>query len=209
MALRKDLTLDEVANILGIYGDECADRLAKEATKLSDLIPMSIPNSYHKKVFKEKIISEWNNLHQISNNEHLTKEFIPSIQSRLKAKHFHPNFKLTQFLTGHGNFKAYLKRFNLSPIDQCSCSSDTIQNAKHLILACTKFSSERQKKGKISENGNGIEEVVNIAMQINLEVDCDEVQELLDSHNHELSIDELIEMHEQDIENLKSLERVQ
>ncbi|GFT75195.1 RNase H domain-containing protein [Trichonephila clavipes] len=75
-------------------------------------------------------------LYQISNNAHLTKEFIPSIQSRLKAKHFHPNFKLTQFLTGHGNFKAYLKRFNLSPADQCSCSSDTIQNAKHLILAC-------------------------------------------------------------------------
>ncbi|GFX01785.1 RNase H domain-containing protein [Trichonephila clavipes] len=128
----------------GIYGNERADWLAKEATKLSDLIPMSIPKSYHKKIFKEKIISEWNNLYQISNNAHLTKAFIPSIQSRLKAKHFHPNFKLIQFLTGHGNFKAYLKRFNLSPTDQCSCSSDTIQNDKHLILACTKFSSERR-----------------------------------------------------------------
>ncbi|GFW85747.1 RNase H domain-containing protein [Trichonephila clavipes] len=83
----------------GIYGYEHSDRLAKEATKLSDLIPMSIPKSYHKKNFKEKIISEWNNLYQISNNAHLTKEFISSIQSRLKAKHFHPNFKLTQFLT--------------------------------------------------------------------------------------------------------------
>ncbi|GFW81184.1 retrovirus-related Pol polyprotein from type-1 retrotransposable element R1 [Trichonephila clavipes] len=124
----------------GIYGNERADWLAKEATKLRDLVPMSIPKSYHKKVFKEKIISEWNNLYQISINAHLTKEFFPSIQSRLKAKHFHPNFKLTQFLTGHGNFKAYLKRFNLSLTDQCSCSSDTIQNAKHLILACTNFS---------------------------------------------------------------------
>ncbi|GFY20767.1 RNase H domain-containing protein [Trichonephila clavipes] len=86
----------------GIYGNERADWLAKEATKLSDLIPMSIPKSYHKKVLKEKIISEWNNLYQISNNAPLTKEFIPSIQSRLKAKHIHPDFKLTQFLTGHG-----------------------------------------------------------------------------------------------------------
>ncbi|GFW39024.1 RNase H domain-containing protein [Trichonephila clavipes] len=126
----------------GIYGNERADWLAKEATKLRDLVPMSIPKSYHKKVFKEKIISEWNNLYQISINAHLTKEFFPSIQSRLKAKHFHPNFKLTQFLTGHGNFKAYLKRFNLSLTDQCSCSSDSIQNAKHLMLACTNFSSK-------------------------------------------------------------------
>ncbi|GFX80495.1 RNase H domain-containing protein [Trichonephila clavipes] len=128
----------------GIYGNERADWLAKEATKLCDQVPMSIQKSFHKKIFKEKIIFEWNNLYQISNNAHFTKEFIPSIQSRLKAKHFHANFKLTQFLTGHGNFKAYLKRFNLSPTDQCSCSSDTIQNAKHLILACTKFSSERR-----------------------------------------------------------------
>ncbi|GFX49404.1 uncharacterized protein TNCV_3341821 [Trichonephila clavipes] len=106
---------------------------------------MSIPKLYHKKGFIEKIISEWNNLYQnFSNNALLTKEFIPSIQSRLKAKHFHPSFKLAQFLTGHGNFKTYLKLFNLSPTDQCSCSSDAIQNAKHLTLACTKFSSEKR-----------------------------------------------------------------
>ncbi|GFT36186.1 RNase H domain-containing protein [Trichonephila clavipes] len=105
---------------MGIYRYERADWLAKEATKLSNMIPMSIPKSYHKKVSKENIISEGNNLYQISNNAHLTKELIPSIQNRLKAKHFQPKFKLTQFLTGHGNFKAYLKRFNLSPTDQCS-----------------------------------------------------------------------------------------
>ncbi|GFY26240.1 RNase H domain-containing protein [Trichonephila clavipes] len=85
----------EATGHMGIYGNERAHWLTKEATKLSDLIPMSIPKSYHKKAFKEKIISEWNNLYQISNNAHLTKEFTPSIQSRLKAKHFHPNFKLT------------------------------------------------------------------------------------------------------------------
>ncbi|GFX43695.1 uncharacterized protein TNCV_4109751 [Trichonephila clavipes] len=37
----------------GIYGNERADWLAKEATKLRDLVPMSIPKSYDKKVFKE------------------------------------------------------------------------------------------------------------------------------------------------------------
>ncbi|GFW37924.1 hypothetical protein TNCV_4631251 [Trichonephila clavipes] len=41
-------------------------------------------------------------------------------------------------------------------------------------------------------------------MQINLEVDSDDAQELLDSHNQELTIDELIEIHEQeqDVESL-------
>ncbi|GFW49430.1 hypothetical protein TNCV_3059371 [Trichonephila clavipes] len=49
-----------------------------------------------------------------------------------------------------------------------------------------------------------MEKVVDLAKQINLEVNSDDVQELLDSHNLELTIDELIEMHEQgrDIEEL-------
>ncbi|GFX85281.1 hypothetical protein TNCV_2675561 [Trichonephila clavipes] len=50
-----------------------------------------------------------------------------------------------------------------------------------------------------------IEEVVDLARQISLEVDSDEVQELLDSHNQKLTIDELIEMQEQYLEELESL----
>ncbi|GFY31433.1 hypothetical protein TNCV_4989921 [Trichonephila clavipes] len=55
------------------------------------------------------------------------------------------------------------------------------------------------------------EEVVELAIQINLNADEDEVQEPLDSHNQELTIDELIEMHEQeqDIDKLESLDPVQ
>ncbi|GFT25061.1 hypothetical protein TNCV_179731 [Trichonephila clavipes] len=56
------------------------------------------------------------------------------------------------------------------------------------------------------EIGNLIDEVINLACQINVEVNSDDVQDLLDSHNKELTMDELVEMHEQkqDIEELKS-----
>ncbi|GFW63200.1 hypothetical protein TNCV_581401 [Trichonephila clavipes] len=47
------------------------------------------------------------------------------------------------------------------------------------------------------EVGTVTEEVVDFARQIRLEVDSDDVQELLDSHNHELMTDELVEMHKQ------------
>ncbi|GFX71642.1 hypothetical protein TNCV_2696301 [Trichonephila clavipes] len=53
-------------------------------------------------------------------------------------------------------------------------------------------------RGKI---GNVIE-VVDLSSQINLEVDSYDVQELLDSNNQELTMDELIEIYEQDIEEL-------
>ncbi|GFT92780.1 uncharacterized protein TNCV_739671 [Trichonephila clavipes] len=60
--------------------------------------------------------------------------------------------------------------------------------------------------------GNVIEEVVDLARQINLEVDSDDIQELLDSHNQKLTVDELIEMHKEeqkDTEKLESLDLVQ
>ncbi|GFT09700.1 hypothetical protein TNCV_4948431 [Trichonephila clavipes] len=46
-----------------------------------------------------------------------------------------------------------------------------------------------------------IEEAADFARQINLRVDIDDVQELLDSHNQDLTIDELIELHEQEQNN--------
>ncbi|GFV95012.1 hypothetical protein TNCV_1030101 [Trichonephila clavipes] len=54
-------------------------------------------------------------------------------------------------------------------------------------------------------------QVVDLPRQINSEVDSDEAQELLDSHNRELTIDELTEMHEQkqDIEEPESVDPVQ
>ncbi|GFT54414.1 hypothetical protein TNCV_2727481 [Trichonephila clavipes] len=53
------------------------------------------------------------------------------------------------------------------------------------------------------------EEVVDFARKIYLEVDSDDVQELLDSHHPELTIDELMKMLEKDIEELESLDPIQ
>ncbi|GBN18103.1 hypothetical protein AVEN_116671-1 [Araneus ventricosus] len=119
---------------IGFYGNERADWLAKEATKLIDFIPMTVPKSFYKSVFKKHVISQWNNLYQISHNAKSTKEFFPSIHGRLKAIHFVHNFRITQFLTGHRNFKAYLKRFNLSRTNLCSCSSGEIQDVNQVII---------------------------------------------------------------------------
>ncbi|GFX59521.1 tigger transposable element-derived protein 1 [Trichonephila clavipes] len=60
-----------------------------------------------------------------------------------------------------------------------------------------------------NEFGNVIEEIVDLVRQISLEVDSDDVKKLLGSHNHELAIDELIELHEQDIEEFESLDPIQ
>ncbi|GFW17112.1 hypothetical protein TNCV_2762361 [Trichonephila clavipes] len=57
---------------------------------------------------------------------------------------------------------------------------------------------EANKSIQSDEIGDGIEEAMDLPKQINLVGDSDDVQELLESHNQELIIDELIEMHEQE-----------
>ncbi|GFV46773.1 hypothetical protein TNCV_1882321 [Trichonephila clavipes] len=57
--------------------------------------------------------------------------------------------------------------------------------------------TETESMPELDESGNVNEEVVDFATQINLEVYNDDVQELLDTYNQELTIDELTEIHEQ------------
>ncbi|GFX29144.1 hypothetical protein TNCV_3216791 [Trichonephila clavipes] len=68
---------------------------------------------------------------------------------------------------------------------------------------------DARNRGEVSgiNPSRNFQEVVDLTKQINLEVNSDDVQELLDFHNQELTIDKLIEMHEQeqDIEEPESL----
>ncbi|PRD27029.1 UNVERIFIED_CONTAM: hypothetical protein NCL1_36454 [Trichonephila clavipes] len=59
------------------------------------------------------------------------------------------------------------------------------------------------------EIGNLIEQVVDLARQITLEVDSDDTEEPLDSHNQQLTMDEFIERHEQEQDIDESLDPVQ
>ncbi|GFX29218.1 hypothetical protein TNCV_3217521 [Trichonephila clavipes] len=70
---------------------------------------------------------------------------------------------------------------------------------------------KKESRFRPDEIGNLIEEVVDLARQINSDVESDDVQEVLDSPNPGLTIDELIGMHEykQDIEELVSVDPVQ
>ncbi|GFX89235.1 RNase H domain-containing protein [Trichonephila clavipes] len=92
----------------GVLGNERVDWLAKAATKRKIDIDVNIPKSFSKKITKERMVKSWNQEYLISNKGRITKKFFPTINKRLSCHHFYTNYKLTQFLTGHGNFKSYL-----------------------------------------------------------------------------------------------------
>ncbi|GFS83901.1 hypothetical protein TNCV_2363391 [Trichonephila clavipes] len=81
----------------------------------------------------------------------------------------------------------------------------TILNSRNLSRLLSARCELRKKIDKKGEIVNLIKEVVILSWQINVEVDGDCVQELLDSHYQEHTIEELIEAHQQDIEESLSL----
>ncbi|GFV78139.1 tigger transposable element-derived protein 1 [Trichonephila clavipes] len=98
--------------------------------------------------------------------------------------------------TNISNLTQHLKQCNFS--NKSTCTSPELCDFEILSIPLW----FEKKIGKISEIDNVIEEVIQLAIQINLEVDSDDIQKLWDSHNHELTIDEHKKLHEQDIESL-------
>ncbi|GFU54690.1 tigger transposable element-derived protein 1 [Trichonephila clavipes] len=88
---------------------------------------------------------------------------------------------------------------NPAPLDHADTSRDVLPRGG---------TSQTESVPELNEIGHGNEEVVDLARQTNSEVDSDDVQELLNSHNQELKMDDLIEMHEQDIEFLDPVQSV-
>jgi hypothetical protein len=51
---------------------------------------------------------------------------------------------LTTILTGHGNIKAYLNRFQISDDSACPCGKGE-QTSDHIIYDCDRLTKERDK----------------------------------------------------------------
>ncbi|XP_054710407.1 uncharacterized protein LOC129220058 [Uloborus diversus] len=91
----------------GIRGNERADALAKEATRLPFSLDVANHPSFWKLFYSKKATKNWNSEYLSSNKGKWTKRFLPTIFFRLKRQHLKTDFFVTLFLTGHGNFKEY------------------------------------------------------------------------------------------------------
>jgi transposase-like protein len=93
----------------GNWGNELADRLAKEASdKTESPINLNrIPKSVIKKILEDNSVESWQKEWDTSQKGRATKEYVPEVAERLRTKiHITPQF--TTMVTGHGNIKSYL-----------------------------------------------------------------------------------------------------
>ena len=56
----------------------------------------------------------------------------------------------TQFISGHGNFKAKLRGFNLVENDRCNHCGE-LETAHHVLMECLFYEEERREMRQILE----------------------------------------------------------
>ena len=140
---------------VGIYGNEVADKLAKEAAEGNNmpLVYNKIPESSIIEAERKRGIEKWQQIWANSTKGTLTKSFFPSVQDRLRIKiPMTKNF--TTIVTGHGPIRSYFYRFKISESPECPCSG-VEQTVQHLLWECSILDRQRRNfKMAIGGEGN-------------------------------------------------------
>lgn len=129
---------------VGLYGNELADNLAKEAAHTSSRMVCyeRIPKSAVINELREASLMEWQSEWEQTSNGMLTKLFFPSVKHRLSSR-FTLSRNFTMVVTGHGRLGAYYHRFKIKDDPTCICNEGE-QTVEHLLFECNMLNKERR-----------------------------------------------------------------
>ncbi|KAL7289501.1 hypothetical protein TKK_0016687 [Trichogramma kaykai] len=82
----------------------------------------------------------------------ITREFFPTVTHRLTLEHIKLDHYVSQFLTGHVDFKAKVSSMRLSESSLCACGAEEM--ARHVLLDCERLEGTRiELKQCLSDTG--------------------------------------------------------
>lgn len=90
------------------------------------------------------MVDKWQNRWEANDGTaNWTRRMIPDIRPWLSRKHGDIGYHMSQVLTGHGCFGAYLKRFGIKDTDECVCcgATDTVE---HTFYECAYWQEVRR-----------------------------------------------------------------
>lgn len=73
-----------------------------------------------------------------------TRILIPDIAQWVECKHRVADYYMTQFLSGHGHFRTFTKRFKLTQEDLC-LYCNAVDTPEHAILICGRWEADRNR----------------------------------------------------------------
>jgi ribonuclease HI len=138
----KSVSLFWIKAHAGLGGNERADALAKEAALGSKKKPDYdlCPVSFLKRRIRMETIDEWDRRYRSGETGAVTKLFFPSAGAAYGVVREMGQCKfVTQLMTGHGGFSAYLHRFKCKDNPSCLCEPDKEETVPHVLFECPVF----------------------------------------------------------------------
>ena len=149
---------------LVLAGSIPIDLLAKETQALASTVTTN-PGTLRKQQ-RERSMAEWQNQWSTSEKGRWTHQLIPNLAAWCSRKHGFLDFHLTQVLSGHGCFRAYLFRFKHSTDPYCThCSDGTIEDAAHSLFVCPRFHHERREASATVGVALSVDNMVNCMLE--------------------------------------------
>lgn len=90
---------------------------------------------------RNHVIAKWQEAWERSGKGRTTYGFFPRVGDRLQMRWIEPTHWITQFLSGHGDFRARLRTLNLSETSECECGEQ--DTSEHLYVSCVDTERER------------------------------------------------------------------
>lgn len=95
-------------------------------------------------IARTSLLERWQKRWDEEKNGRWTHRLLPSISDWVNRKHGELNYHLTQALSGHGSFNAYLYKFKRKDSPKCDQCSNPKDDAEHTIFYCEAWRGQRQ-----------------------------------------------------------------
>ena len=91
----------------------------------------------------DTIMNAWNERWGSFPRGRTTFKYFPDVRNRSRMNWIQLNHQVTQLLSGHGNFRAYLRRFTIQEDETCDCDLQESKTILHLVNDCPHHTEER------------------------------------------------------------------
>ena len=95
-------------------------------------------------VVRTESIKRWQQRWDASSKGRWTYRLIPQIDTWNNRHHGEVNYYITQMLSGHGCFRAYLHRFKHEDSPECPTCPGINEDAEHVFFVCPRFNAARR-----------------------------------------------------------------